>query len=33
LLAEPRHAVDDLGPSRESRIGFDLGGDGGVELA
>ncbi len=33
LIAEPRHAVDDFCPSRERRVGFDLGGDGGVELA
>ena len=33
LIAEPRHALDDFGPSRERRVGLDLGGDGGVELA
>ena len=28
-----REAADDFGPSRERRVRFDLGGDGGLELA
>ena len=33
LTGEARHARDDFGPSRESRVGFDFGGDRGFEPA
>ena len=33
LIGEPRHARDDFSPAREGRVGFDLGGDHGLELA